>query len=90
MTAPSRAKAHAPLSDRSHAVPLGRTGKAFGFWFPTTIGEASNTCGPGTGSGIAPRATSRTTVTLDSGRYTLVCNLPGHYSVGMDIQLTVQ
>jgi uncharacterized cupredoxin-like copper-binding protein len=55
-----------------------------------SIGEASNTCGSGTGEGIAPAASSWTTVTLAPGRYELVCNLPGHYAAGMYTQLTVQ
>jgi len=56
----------------------------------TSIGEASNTCGVGTGEGIAPASSSWTTVTLAPGRYELVCNLPGHYSAGMYTQLTVR
>ncbi len=51
--------------------------------------EASNTCGEGTGEGIAPGSSSWTTVTLAPGRYELVCNLPGHYASGMYTQLTV-
>jgi uncharacterized cupredoxin-like copper-binding protein len=56
----------------------------------TSLGEASNTCGSGTGDGIAPGASSWTTVTLSPGRYELVCNLPGHYAAGMYTQLTVR
>jgi uncharacterized cupredoxin-like copper-binding protein len=56
----------------------------------TSIGEASNTCGAGTGEGIAPASSSWTTVTLTPGRYELVCNLPGHYASGMYAQLTVR
>ena len=55
-----------------------------------SIGEASNTCGPGTGDGIAPATSSWTTVTVTPGRYELVCNLPGHYAAGMYTQLTVR
>jgi uncharacterized cupredoxin-like copper-binding protein len=55
-----------------------------------SIGEASNTCGSGAGDGIAPGASSWTTVTLSPGRYELVCNLPGHYAAGMYTQLTVR
>ncbi len=54
-----------------------------------SLGEASNTCGDGTGEGIAPGSSSWTTVTLAPGRYELVCNLPGHYAAGMYTQLTV-
>jgi uncharacterized cupredoxin-like copper-binding protein len=56
----------------------------------TSIGEASNTCGAGTGEGIAPAASSWTTLTLAPGRYELVCNIPGHYAAGMYTQLTVR
>lgn len=55
-----------------------------------SIGEASNTCGAGTGEGIAPASSSWTTVTLAPGRYELVCNLPGHYAAGMYTQFTVR
>ena len=56
----------------------------------TSIGEASNTCGSGTGDGIAPATSGWTTVTLSPGRYELLCNLPGHYAAGMYTQLTVR
>lgn len=56
----------------------------------TSIGEASNTCGAGTGDGIAPASSSWTTLTLAAGRYELVCNIPGHYAAGMYTQLTVR
>jgi uncharacterized cupredoxin-like copper-binding protein len=55
-----------------------------------STGEASTTCGTGTGDGISPAASSWTTVTLTPGRYELVCNLPGHYAAGMYTQLTVR
>lgn len=53
------------------------------------VGEASRTCGPGTGDGIAPGAAGWTTLTLRPGRYELVCNLPGHYASGMYTELDV-
>jgi uncharacterized cupredoxin-like copper-binding protein len=56
----------------------------------TSLGEASNTCGSGTGDGIAPGASSWKTLTLAAGRYELLCNLPGHYAAGMYTQLTVR
>ncbi len=55
----------------------------------TSLGEASNTCGAGSGDGIAPGASSWVTLTLAPGRYELVCNLPGHYAAGMYAQVTV-
>jgi uncharacterized cupredoxin-like copper-binding protein len=54
-----------------------------------SLGEASNTCGEGTGQGIVPGATSWVTINLTPGRYELVCNLPGHYASGMYSQLSV-
>lgn len=54
-----------------------------------SLGEASATCRANSGDGIAPGATGWTTLNLASGRYELVCNLPGHYAAGMYTQLTV-
>jgi uncharacterized cupredoxin-like copper-binding protein len=54
-----------------------------------SLGEASRTGGAGAGDGIAPGASGWVTVTLAPGHYELVCNLPGHYSAGMDTQLDV-
>lgn len=54
-----------------------------------SLGEASNSCGHGTGDGIRPAATSWITLTLAPGRYELVCNLPGHYAAGMYAELDV-
>ncbi|MFD0034380.1 sulfocyanin-like copper-binding protein [Streptomyces sp. NPDC055059] len=54
-----------------------------------SLGEASRSCGAGTGSGIAPGAMAWTTLTLRPGRYELVCNLPGHYMAGMYTELDV-
>ena len=78
-----------PLSDNQivGTRPQGGDGKVDE---TASIGEASNTCGSRTGDGIAPGASSWTTVTLTPGRYELVCNLPGHYAAGMYTQLTVQ
>jgi uncharacterized cupredoxin-like copper-binding protein len=55
-----------------------------------SLGEASKTCGAGTGDGIAPGTSSWVTLTLAPGRYELVCNLPGHYAAGMYAQITVR
>lgn len=55
-----------------------------------SIGEASNSCGEGTGEGIAPGAVSWVTLQLAPGHYELICNLPGHYAAGMFIELDVQ
>ena len=54
-----------------------------------SLGEASRTCGSGTGDGIAPGAAAWTTVTLRPGRYELLCNVRGHYAAGMYTELDV-
>lgn len=54
-----------------------------------SLGEASRSCGAGTGDGIAPGSTSWTTLTLKPGRYELVCDQPWHYAAGMFDFLTV-
>ena len=54
-----------------------------------SLGEASNSCGSGTGNGIRSGSVSWTTVTLSPGRYELICNLPNHYADGMYQELVV-
>lgn len=54
-----------------------------------SLGEASATCAAGRGSGIAPGAVSWLTLRLRPGRYDLICNLPGHYAMGMHTELDV-
>ena len=54
-----------------------------------SLGEASRSCGAGTGDGISPGATGWSTVALKAGRYELVCDQPWHYAAGMFDVLTV-
>ncbi len=54
-----------------------------------SLGEASHSCGSGTGEGITSGTVSWTTLTLPPGRYELVCNLTNHYADGMYQQLDV-
>jgi uncharacterized cupredoxin-like copper-binding protein len=54
-----------------------------------SVGEASRSCGSGTGDGITSGSVGWTTVTLAPGRYELICNLPNHYADGMYEQLVV-
>jgi uncharacterized cupredoxin-like copper-binding protein len=54
-----------------------------------SLGEASHSCGSGTGDGITSGTVSWTTVTLSPGRYELICNLPDHYVDGMYQELVV-
>jgi uncharacterized cupredoxin-like copper-binding protein len=53
------------------------------------LGEASRSGGAGDGEGIVPQTSSWVTVTLEPGRYELICNLGGHYVSGMYRELTV-
>ncbi|MFI6739343.1 plastocyanin/azurin family copper-binding protein [Nonomuraea sp. NPDC050451] len=54
-----------------------------------SLGEASHNCGAGEGGGIAPGSKGWTTLTLQPGRYELICNFPGHYAAGMRAELDV-
>lgn len=54
-----------------------------------SLGEASRSCGAGTGEGIEPGAQGWVTLQLDPGTYELICNLAGHYAMGMYAALTV-
>ncbi len=54
-----------------------------------SLGEASHSCGSGTGEGITSGTVSWTTVTLRPGHYELICNLPNHYADGMYQELVV-
>ena len=54
-----------------------------------SLGEASSSCGAGTGEGIASGAVGWVTVTLAPGRYELVCNVTNHYANGMRQELDV-
>ncbi len=53
------------------------------------LGEASQTGGSGAGEGIQPGTAGWTTLNLPTGRYELICNLPGHYAAGMYAEITV-
>jgi uncharacterized cupredoxin-like copper-binding protein len=54
-----------------------------------SVGEASNNCGADGGNGILSGGEGWTTLQLASGRYELICNLPGHYAAGMYTELDV-
>jgi uncharacterized cupredoxin-like copper-binding protein len=54
-----------------------------------SAGEASRSCGSGSGDGIAPGALGWVTLELPAGDYELLCNLPGHYAAGMHTTLHV-
>lgn len=54
-----------------------------------SVGEASNSCASGPGTGLAPGSIGWVTLQLSPGNYELICNLPGHYADGMYAELTV-
>ncbi len=64
--------------------PIGRDGRVSE---TGSLAEASRSCGQGTGDGIAPGAAGWVTLQLAPGRYELICNLPGHYAMGMFTEL---
>jgi uncharacterized cupredoxin-like copper-binding protein len=55
-----------------------------------SLGEASSSCGEGAGDGIARGAASWVSLELAPGQYELICNLPGHYAMGMFTELDVR
>lgn len=73
------------------AVPGHRTLDARGRAVETgSLGEASRSCGAGTGSGIRPGTEGWTTLRLGPGRYELICNVHHHYTRGMYAVLVVR
>jgi uncharacterized cupredoxin-like copper-binding protein len=70
----------------TRARPIGYDGKVSE---TGSLGEASKSCGQGAGNGIAPGATSWVMLQLQPGRYELICNLQGHYAMGMYTELDV-
>ena len=54
-----------------------------------SLGEASTSCGAGTGEGVRAGTVGWITLDLAPGRYELVCNLRNHYANGMHHELDV-
>ncbi len=54
-----------------------------------SLGEASQTGGPGSGDGIDPGTTGWVTIDLTPGRYEIACNIENHYAAGMHTLLVV-
>ena len=54
-----------------------------------SLGEVSNNCASGVGEVILSGARGWTTLTLNPGRYELICNLPNHYAAGMYQEVVV-
>ena len=59
---------------------------------PLTNGAVTEATYPKMGevADLAAGATGTLTVTLAAGHYSIICNLPGHVSAGMVVDLTVQ
>lgn len=77
-----------PLADGQQAG--GRTPGADGTVDETgSLGEASTSCGAGTGDGITAGSTGWVTLSLPAGRYELACNEANHYADGMWQELDV-
>ncbi|WP_370329539.1 hypothetical protein [Mycolicibacterium hippocampi] len=53
------------------------------------LGHVEASCGADEGDGLVPGAVGWTTITLEPGRYELICNIAGHYWAGMYTELTV-
>ena len=45
---------------------------------------------PGEIPSVMPGATEELTLSLDAGKYVLICNLPGHYAAGQYVGFTVK
>jgi len=54
-----------------------------------SLGEASNSCGAGSGDGLTAGTSGWVTLTLAPGRYEIVCNEANHYADGMWAELDV-
>jgi uncharacterized cupredoxin-like copper-binding protein len=52
--------------------------------------EAEETVSPGEVEGVKPDKAKRLTLNLKPGKYLLICNIPGHYMLGMSTVLTVR
>lgn len=55
-----------------------------------SLGEASRSCAQGSGDGLVPGSRGWVTLSLQPGRYELICNEPWHYAAGMFDVLTVR
>jgi uncharacterized cupredoxin-like copper-binding protein len=78
-----------PLADGQQPGqrPVGADGKVAE---TGSLGEASATCAAESGEGIAASSSGWVSRTLTTGRYELLCNLPGHYAGGMWTEFDVR
>jgi uncharacterized cupredoxin-like copper-binding protein len=52
--------------------------------------EAVETTSPGEVEGVKPGKAKQLTLKLSPGKYLIICNIPGHYMLGMRSVLTVR
>ena len=67
-----------------------KTAKAAGMLAAPGAKEAPETGAVGEIAEIKPGAVKRLTLTLKKGHYALICNLPGHYSLGQFVDFYVR
>ena len=65
-----------------HEFVVLRTAKPAGLLAARNAPEAPEAGAVGEIGGVKPGATKRVTLSLAKGHYSLICNLPGHYSQG--------
>jgi uncharacterized cupredoxin-like copper-binding protein len=74
----------------THEFVVLRTAKAAGRLAAPGAKEAPETGAAGEIAEIKPGAVKRLTLTLKKGHYALICNLPGHYSLGQFVDFYVR
>jgi uncharacterized cupredoxin-like copper-binding protein len=74
----------------THEFVVLRTAKAAGRLAAPGAKEAPETGAVGEIGEIKPGAVKRLTLTLKKGHYALICNLPGHYSLGQFVDFYVR
>ncbi|MGI8623769.1 MAG: plastocyanin/azurin family copper-binding protein, partial [Solirubrobacteraceae bacterium] len=85
-------KLHLTLENKgamAHELIVLKTSAAPGSLKVGASGRVSEKSSVGEVSTITAGATKTTTLDLKPGKYTFVCNIPGHYKDGMYGQLTV-
>jgi uncharacterized cupredoxin-like copper-binding protein len=74
----------------THEFVVLRTAKAAGRLAAPGAKEAPETGAVGEIAEIKPGVVKRVTLTLKKGHYALICNLPGHYSLGQFVDFYVR
>jgi uncharacterized cupredoxin-like copper-binding protein len=74
----------------THEFVVLKTAKAAGRLAAPGAKEAPETGAVGEIAEIKPGVVKRVTLTLKKGHYALICNLPGHYSLGQFVDFYVR